>query len=441
MEQFYMLRKVDKVLEEFPFDGCSFLMTQLDIDSLSKWYRKQLKKKSKDFRKNAEKSYKSVGRTLKDIEELSKDLLKEATEEDSEGTATRFGLKLRELVDGFEVDQDITYESTEDMQAEIQQFINDLWGAGARWIKRMDKKHKSTIKVLDNLMKDLSRDMKILGKLLYEYSWVKDLERIDARINTLRDMTYSRDVFEEQIRQVRLKIDHARGEYMAAKKKYSDFVEKSNVGDLLNLDDEADRIATLLRMKLNTLKKPVKKFLQHDHGVRVSPAGSKALLDYFEDPYQAIIEEPDGQPGLIEGLEALKQAVETDAFPLKDRLGRRAIEEAESIKKGELFELQEQAKEIERKRKEFADSDVYSKDAKLKVEVEEARKNLEYHQNDLLRVKDDIERELEKMKDYKSRIEKELLKSFSAKVSIEYGETLEPLLQKCSIEPVSGEAV
>ncbi|MBD3405135.1 MAG: hypothetical protein GF411_03245 [Candidatus Lokiarchaeota archaeon] len=416
-------------------------MTQLDIDSLDKWYRKQLKKKSKDFRKNAEKTYKSVGRTLKDVEDLSKDLLKDATEDESEETATRFARKIRELVDDFDVKQEITYESTENMQSEIQQFINDLWGAGARWIKRMDKKHKSTIKVLDNLMKDLSRDMKIIGKLLYEYSWVKDLERIASRIGTLRDMTYSREIFEERIRQVRLKIDQARKEYFDTKAKYTDFVEKSNVGDLLNLDDEADRIATLLRMKLNTLKKPVKKFLQHDHGVRISPAGSKALIDYFEDPYEAIVEEPDGQPGLIEGLEALRKAVETDAFPLKDRLGRRAIEEAESIKDGELFELQEQAKEIERKRTEFADSDVYAKDAKMKAEVEEARKNLEYHQNDLLRIKDDIERELEKMEEYKSRIEKELLKLFSAKVTIEYGETLEPLLEECSVEPVSGEAV
>ena len=90
------------------------------------------------------------------------------------------------------------------------------------------------------------------------------------------------------------------------------------------------------------MKKQVKKFLQRDTGVRVSPAGQKALIEYFEDPLTAIIGEPDGQPGLIAGLGGLKEAIETGKLKLKDRLARRALEEIKAIETGSLCEFQEQ---------------------------------------------------------------------------------------------------
>ena len=186
-------------------------------------------------------------------------------------------------------------------------------------------------------------------------------------------------------------------------------------------------------MKLNPLKKQVKKFLQYDTGVRVPPAGQKALIDYFEDPYAAIINEPDGHPGLKAGLGGLREAIEMGKLKLKDRLARRALEEIEAIETGSLSRLQEQAKSIEEKRKNFAGSDVYSKSKELEESLEEATKNLEYHKSDLLKVRDDIERQLEKVKEFKNRIETEILEAFKEKISIEIGETFEPLLVECVV--------
>ena len=185
-------------------------MTNLNVEQLQKWYRHQLKKQSKDFIKQAEKSYRIVETTLKDIEQLTKQFKDEEDDELESGSiASRFALKIGEIVSDFYVDKEITYENTEAMQGEIQRFIQELWGAGARWIKRMDKRYKNVIKTLDTYMKELAREMNKIAKLLYEFSWVKDLERIGARIDTLHDLTFSKEIFEEQIRQVRQKIDTA----------------------------------------------------------------------------------------------------------------------------------------------------------------------------------------------------------------------------------------
>jgi hypothetical protein len=410
-------------------------MTNLTVDQLQKWYRKQLSKKSSEFIKQAEKSYKIVEGTLKDIQALVKAF--EADGEDdpeSSGTAARFGMKLKEIVEDFYVDSEITYESTEAMQGEIQRFIQELWGAGARWIRRMDKRHKVTIKTLDEAMKELAKEMKRIGKLLYDYSWVKDLERIGGRINTLHDLTFSKDVFEEQIGTVRLKIDQARTDYQKAKSLYDEFTETSNVAELLNLDDQAEHISTLLRMKLNPLKKQVKKFMQVDTGIRVAPGGQIALTEYFEDPYTAIVKEADGCPNLLDGLKGVEEAIEAGKLDLKDRLARRAVEEIEVIRKGGLREYQTQAKDIEEKRHTYAGSDVYAKSEQLRMAVIEAQKNLEYHSNDLLRIRDDLERQIAKVKEFKARIESEILEAFGEKITIELEVSLEPLLKMCSVQ-------
>ncbi|TFF92426.1 hypothetical protein EU545_00925 [Candidatus Thorarchaeota archaeon] len=235
-----------------------------------------------------------------------------------------------------------------------------------------------------------------------------------------------------------MKIEQAEEEYRAVREELQEFKSESNVSEVLNLDEEAEHIAGVLRMKLNTLKKPVKKFLQHDTGVRVGPSGQKALIDYFEDPYQAIVEEPDGCPGLMEGLEAMETAIERDAFPLKDRLARRAVEEIELIKKGELDDFQDRAKEVDRKRKEYAGSEIYRKTEELEMQVREAEKNVKYHNNDLLRIRDDIKKQLEKADDFKKRIEAEIAKNLGKKVTIDLGVTLEPLLKECVVDLPEG---
>ena len=408
-------------------------MTNLNVEQLQKWYRKQLQKKSVEFIKQAERSYKIVERALQDVEELVKAFTDEEIE-DTDGIASRFALKVKEIVDNFYVDKHITYEGTEIMQGEIQRFIQELWGAGARWIRRLDKRYKTTIKALDEAMKDLSKEMKKIGKLLYDYSWVKDLERIGGRIDTLHDLTFSKEIFEEQIHTVRSKIESAEKEYSLAKKAYDDFTETSNVAELLSLDEQAEHVSSLLKMKMNPLKKQVKKFLQSDTGVRIGPAGQKALIDYFEDPYIAIAEEVEGYPGLIEGLEGLQKAIEMKKLSLKDRLARRAVEEIQMIQNGGLQDLQNQAKEIEDKRHTYAGSDVYKQSEELESRQLEAKKNLDYHKNDLLRIRDDLKRQIGKVDEFKVRIEAEILESFSEKVNIQLEVSLEPLVALCTVE-------
>ncbi len=408
-------------------------MTNLNVEQLQKWYRKQLKNKSSDFLKHAERSYKVVERALQDVEELSK-AFDDDEIEDVDGIASRFALKVKEIVKDFYVDKEITYETTEAMQGEIQRFIQELWGAGARWIRKLDKRYKTTIKEFDVAMKELGKEMKKIGKLLYDYSWVKDLERIGGRIDTLHDLTFSNEIFEEQIQTVLMKIRSAENEYNETESAYDKFKETSNVAELLSLDEQAEHVSALLKMKMNPLKKQVKKLLQRDTGVRIGPAGQKALIEYFDDPYTAIAEESDGYPGLIEGLSGLQEAIATKKLKLKDRLARRAIEEVEAIKNGGLQDLQNEAHEIELKRRTYAGSDVYTKSEELQANLSEAKKNLDYHKNDLLRIRDDLERQIGKVNEFKVRIEAEILESFTEKVTIQLDVSLEPLVALCTIE-------
>ena len=77
---------------------------------------------------------------------------------------------------------------------------------------------------------------------------------------------------------------------------------------------------------------------------------------------------------------------------------------------------------------------MYSKNDELAAAVDEAKKNFEYHQNDLLRIRDDIQREVDRVEDYRKRIESEILDKFSEKVKLRLDISLEPLLAECVVQ-------
>jgi hypothetical protein len=77
---------------------------------------------------------------------------------------------------------------------------------------------------------------------------------------------------------------------------------------------------------------------------------------------------------------------------------------------------------------------VYTKSEQLKNAVTEAQKNLEYHTNDLLRIRDDLERQIAKVKEFKARIESEILEAFGEKITIDLEVSLEPLLKLCTVQ-------
>jgi hypothetical protein len=399
-------------------------MIMLTIDQFDKWYCKRLMERSKDFVGYAKKSRRNVKHIFEDIKKVASDLENSARNDfETIRIASRFAIKLDDIVKNFSVAQDITYESTEAMQGNIQSFIHELWDAGSHWIRKMNKKYKNMIKLLDSNMKDLVKEKKVLNKLLYKFSWIKDLERVGDRIRTLSDLIYSAERFEKQIYQTQLKIDAAENEYLLSTQTYNEFTKTSNVAELLSLNEDLKHIASLLRMKLNPLKKQVKKFMQCDNCVKVSPFGQKALIKYFEDPLAAIIAEPDGTPGLIEGLEGLQRSLDTGRLKLKNRLTRRASEEIKVIKNGSMTNFQQQAKELDKKRQTFVGSDIYKKSAVLTERLNESLKNLEYHKNDLLKIEDDIRRQISRIEEFKTRIEFEILKLFEEKITIKIDKT------------------
>ena len=87
-----------------------------------------------------------------------------------------------------------------------------------------------------------------------------------------------------------------------------------------------------------------------------------------------------------------------------------------------------------RQRHTYAGSDVYRQSAELEARLTEAKKNLDYHKNDLLRIRDDLQRQIGKVDEFRIRIEAEILESFTEKVTIQLEVSLEPLVALCTIE-------
>ncbi len=395
--------------------------SKIKISELDKWYSKKISKKTKNFRNDGKKIVSSIKKLLSDIIDVAERLGGSEEAAELDGIAYRYGEKIKELVNSLAIPDEITYTAIERLEKSIRSFFVEITDWGRRWIPRLDKKYKPIIRDLDHLLKLLQGDYQKLLKFMQTYSWVKDLERVKDHIENMYSLIDKIRFYEEQIEMAKSKFETAKLEFDKAEKELAQFMESAKAAELLSIDAEIKSLESEIKMKLSPLKKAFKKYQKaiDEHTATVYPGGAKAISSYSEDPLNAIYEDDDGYPSLKAALRGLVDTINAGNLSLKDRLQRRAIEESEKILNGSLLKIQKKAKELlSQKNQILTNSDVYSKLKLLEDNLEEAKRNLEYHQNVLLKAEDDLKSHHEKIREYKSKIESEIYEMIEESVEI-----------------------
>ncbi len=395
--------------------------SKIKISELEKWYSKKISKKTKSFRNDGKKIVNSIKKLLPDIIEVAERLSGPEETAELEGIAYRYGEKIKELVDSIEIPEEITYSGIENLEKSIRSFFVEITDWGRRWIPRLDKKYKPIIRDLDHLLKILQSDYQKLLKFMQAYSWVKDLERVKDHIENMYSLIDKISFYEEEIKMAESKSKTAKIELEKAQTELEKFMESTKAAELLSIDADIKSLESELKMKLSPLKKAFKKYQKamDEHTATVYPGGAKAISSYSEDPLNAIYEDDDGYPSLKAALRGLIETINAGNLSLKDRLQRRAIEESEKIINGSLLKIQKKAKElISRKNELLQNSNVYTRLKELEDALEEAKRNLEYHQNVLLKSQDDLKKHHEKIHEYKLKIESEIQERIEESVEI-----------------------
>ncbi len=395
--------------------------SKIKISELDKWYSKKISKKTKNFRNDGKKIVSSIKKLLPDIIDVAERLGGSEEAAELDGIAYRYGEKIKELVNSLAIPDEITYTAIERLEKSIRSFFVEITDWGRRWIPRLDKKYKPIIRDLDHLLKLLQGDYQKLLKFMQTYSWVKDLERIKDHIENMYSLIDKISFYEEQIEMAKSKSETAKLEFDKAEKELAQFMESAKAAELLSIDAEIKSLESEIKMKLSPLKKAFKKYQKaiDEHTATVYPGGAKAISSYSEDPLNAIYEDDDGYPSLKAALRGLVDTINAGNLSLKDRLQRRAIEESEKILNGSLLKIQKKAKQLLSQKNEIlTNSDVYSKLKLLEDNLEEAKRNLEYHQNVLLKAEDDLKNHHEKIREYKSKIESEIYEMIEESVEI-----------------------
>ncbi|HVO85811.1 MAG TPA: hypothetical protein VMT06_01665 [Candidatus Eisenbacteria bacterium] len=206
--------------------------------------------------------------------------------------------------------------------------------------------------------------------------------------------------------------------------------EMKTIGSMGQLSQTSDETASLceeLKHNLQHLQKPfikLQSLASHGEGSGLTPEELKKLVQYLDNPFEALATEETGHPALRGILEKLNKAISEDKLKLKPEKARKAEQTINSIiNNNSLANVHQKCKDTMTKRTRLSTSEEVAatlKDlAKLDEQSDALRRNRGVLESEELSIKRNYTETAEKIRNHKSDIEKNVFSFLTKKIVVE----------------------
>jgi hypothetical protein len=270
--------------------------------------------------------------------------------------------------------------------------------------------------------------LKELGSFVTkEYVKTKTLEETFQLINKLSAFENHLTHLKEQETKVRSEKALVERQITEIQQKMADMKSKGSMSQLNQTGKEIDVLSTEVKHSLQHLQKPfvkIQSLALHGEGSGLTPDEIKKLNQYLENPFEAFSTEQEDYPLLRQILQKLNRSMSDGKLKLKPEKVRKAQQLIDNIlSKNSLADLHKKCVDATMRKAQLSSS----------AEVTEMQQNLSKLQGqleDLVRKKGIVETEehsikvahdetLDKIRNHKSEIEKDIFSFASKKVRIE----------------------
>ncbi len=270
--------------------------------------------------------------------------------------------------------------------------------------------------------------LKELGSFVTkEYVKTKTLEETFQLINKLSAFENHLAHLKEQETKVKSEKAFVERQITETHQKMADMKSKGSMSQLSQTGKEIDVLSTEVKHSLQHLQKPfvkIQSLALHGEGSGLTPDEIKKLNQYLENPFEAFSTEQEDYPLLRQILQKLNRSMSDGKLKLKPEKVRKAQQLIDNIlNKNSLTDLHKKCMDATMRKAQLSSS----------AEVTEMQQNLSKLQGqleDLVRKKGIVETEehsikvahdetLDKIRNHKSEIEKNIFSFVSKKVRIE----------------------
>jgi hypothetical protein len=385
----------------------------------------------------AQKLLKEMRKALESLSEVSKMLLENSGKEIEKRNMKTYGRaralnKLAKLfVDRMrqiKIPEKVTYDSFHDFVQETQRaflvtdvdirnyfpHISPFFILDRRKFQVVFEKAKGSLKELNNF-------------LTKEYVKIKTLEDTFQLVEKLQTLEQQLTNFKEQKTKSESEEAQLSKTIAETRQKTDKLKAQGSLGQLNKIDNQIEALNSELKQRLQHLQKPFVKLQSlalHGEGSGLTPEEIRKLNQYIDKPFEAFSSEEPNHPLLNQILKKLSVLMTQDKLKLKPEKTRKAEQLIQTIfSQNSLADLHQRSLNALSSRKQLFMSPEVAETEKhlsmLKTQLEELERKKKVVEGERVTFEQVCSETVEKIKNQKSDIEKNILAATNKRIRIE----------------------
>lgn len=385
----------------------------------------------------AQKLLKEMRKALESLSEVSKMLLENSGKEIEKRNMKTYGRaralnKLAKLfVDRMrqiKIPEKVTYDSFHDFVQETQRaflvtdvdirnyfpHISPFFILDRRKFQVVFEKAKGSLKELNNF-------------LTKEYVKIKTLEDTFQLVEKLQTLEQQLTNFKEQKTKSESEEAQLSKTIAETRQKTDELKAQGSLGQLNKIDSQIEALNSELKQRLQHLQKPFVKLQSlalHGEGSGLTPEEISKLNQYIDKPFEAFTSEEPNHPLLNQILKKLSVLMTQDKLKLKPEKTRKAEQLIQTIfSQNSLADLHQRSLNALSSRKQLFMSPEVAETEKhlsmLKTQLEELERKKKVVEGERVTFEQACSETVEKIKNQKSDIEKNILAATNKRIRIE----------------------
>lgn len=385
----------------------------------------------------AQKLLNDMNKTIEDVKEASKMLLDNSAKEIEKrnmktyGRARALNKLARLFVDRMrqiKVPDKVSYDSVHEFVQETQKAFIATEVDVRNWFPRISpffildrRKFLMVFEKAKLLLKELN------DFLTKEYVKTKTLEETFQLIDRLKTLEGQLAIMDEQRKKIESEKALVEKEIAETRQKMADLRSKGSMSQLNQISTQIQALNMEVKHSLQHLQKPFIKLQSltiHGGGSGITPEELNKLNQYLENPFEALATEKTGYPLLKNVLQKLERAMSENKLKLKSDKMRKAEQALDNIlNKNSLASLHQKCTDAIAQRKQLSTSAEVTETKSDLSKLQEHLENLERRKGIVESEESTVNRAynetLEKIRNHKATIEKNVFGFMGKRIRIE----------------------
>ena len=406
----------------------------ISLNNLNSWLEQETNPLVEPIRTDTKKLLEDIQSRFQDLKESCDKLLEDAEKEmDKRNRKTyrraKFLYKLAEnfvdLINEIIIPEEISEKNLNQVSEQIKKILKTIDQERTKWFRVISPYFILTRRRFDVTLKRVDDSYQnFVNFLKDDYEKVGKAENVSVKIDELRKYLLELEKYENGKEARIQKKGILEKKIIKSNQKIEDIQSSNEVVELEETNLKIEELTKIVKRELRHVQKPLLKFqtLVNNPGYNLFPEANLKLVEYLEDPFQALATEKESYPLLKSILQKIDDALENKKMKLKSSRFRKAKDQINHIvQKSGLEKLRKESSILYQKKLELVNSGTISE---IKDEKSELNGNL-----------NDLKREMELLKARDLRLEKQH-KAMQKKLS-EQKNTLETIILELTNKKVN----